>query len=145
MQLFRGPPADPHTCPSEREPESEAEHVVDHVPALAGTIERRGGKLDRFDRERQEGGTDDRESHHARSWQQCDQGAERDEQKCHRSTALPVLAAKQTASSRSCRLVGLPVAMLHVTADGADSVEATRFALSPTVTFRDAAASRPCG
>ena len=49
-------------------------------PALAGAIERRGGKLDRFDRERQEGGTDDRESHHARPWQQCDQGAERDEQ-----------------------------------------------------------------
>ena len=40
---------------------------------------------------------------------------------------------------------GLPVAMQHVTSDGADSVEATRFALSPTVTFRDAAVSRPSG
>ena len=48
--------------------------------ALAGAIERRGGKLDRFDRERQEGGTNDRESSRARPWQQCDQEPERDEQ-----------------------------------------------------------------
>jgi len=43
------------------------------------------------------------------------------------------------------RPVGLPVAMLHVTEKGADRFEATRLALSPTATFRDAAASRPCG
>jgi hypothetical protein len=38
-----------------------------------------------------------------------------------------------------------PGAMLHVKLNGVDSAEATRFALSPTLTFRDAAASRPCG
>ena len=52
-----------HACPSGGEPEGKAEHIVDDVRALAGATERRGRKLDRFDCEWHEGGTDDRERH----------------------------------------------------------------------------------
>ena len=80
MRLLPGPPANPHGSPSGGEPEGQAEHVVDDVRALAGAAKRRRPKLNRFDCEWQEGGTDDYEGGRARPGQQCDQDPEWDKQ-----------------------------------------------------------------